>query len=63
MAPGEQSNQHFFDDVVLADDDLTDLAEHAVALVCELFDLRDLVLFHLRCFHGLPSRSINYCRS
>ncbi len=52
MAAGEQRDQNFFDDPVLADDDLADFAEHGVAFVGKLFDLGDLMLLYLGGFHG-----------
>ena len=53
VAAGEQRDQDLFDDAVLADDDLADLAEHGVAFVGELFDLGDLMLLYLGCFHDV----------
>ena len=48
VAAGEQGDQEFLDDSVLADDDLADLAEHGVPFVGKLFDLGDLMLLYLR---------------
>jgi hypothetical protein len=47
MALGEQGDQNFLDDVILADNDFADFAKHAVALGSELFDFGDLVLLDL----------------
>ena len=43
MAAGEERDQNLFDDAILADDDLADLAEHGVAFAGKLFDLGDLM--------------------
>ena len=59
MAAGEQRDQNFFDDPVLADDDLADLAEHGVAFVGKLFDLGDLMLLYLGGFHGCYDSSFS----
>ena len=55
MTSGKQRDQHLLDHFVLADDDLTDLAQHGVAPAGKFFDLGDLVLLNLRCFHGFSS--------
>jgi len=46
VTSGEQRDQYFFDDPVLADNHFADFTEHRVAFVGELFDLRDLVLLN-----------------
>jgi hypothetical protein len=47
MALGEQGDQNFLDDVILADNDFADFTKHAVTLGSELFDFGDLVLLDL----------------
>ena len=47
VTSGEQRDQHFFDDLVLADDDFANLAEHGLALDGEFFDLCDFMLLNL----------------
>jgi hypothetical protein len=47
MTSGEQRDQNFLDDVILANDDFADFAKHAVALGSELFNFGDFVLLYL----------------
>jgi hypothetical protein len=51
MALGKQRHQDLFNDFVLTDDHLANLAEHGVALVGKFFDLGNFVLLNLSGLH------------